>query len=99
MAFKRSAVRSRLSPPITRVTQESRFFGNEILVLCCNCYDVHSKAKLLQVDVEVDVQFVVPVDLHPFNQAVDNHFFRFQVCLVIHIRPGDYVLVLCVESI
>ena len=73
--------------------QESHFFGSEIFVLCCNRHNVFSKAKLLQVDIEINVQFVVPIDLHPFNQAVDNHLFRFQVCLVVHLRPGNNVLI------
>ena len=35
--------------------------------LCGNRHDVQSASELLKVDIEVNVQFVVPVDLHPLD--------------------------------
>lgn len=32
---------------------------------CRNVHNIHAQAELLKVDVEVNVQLVVPVDLHP----------------------------------
>ena len=61
---------------ITRVTQKTRFFGNGVFVLCHT--DCKVRGKLLQVDVEVDAQLIVPADLHPFDEAVDNHLFGLQ---------------------
>ena len=74
MAFKRSAVRSRLSPPLDTLrfifysfSPENEYF------LCRNPNDVKAHAKLLKVDVKVDMQLVVPVDIHSLDKTVDNH--------------------------
>ena len=93
MAFKRSAVRSRLSPP----SQGKEFFlaaEKRRGFLCRNRCDIQS--KLLQVNVEVDVQLVVPVDLHSLNQAVDDHLLGLHAGAVVHVGPGDDVVILCV---
>ena len=69
MAFKRSAVRSRLSPPTFKecrqkpVSEKKRVFAMRLWS------HVHSEAKLLKVDVEVNMQLVVPVNLHPLDQG------------------------------
>ena len=56
MAFKRSAVRSRLSPPsLKRVKRKPHFFGNEVFALCGNRHDVQPTSKLLKVDIEINV--------------------------------------------
>ena len=88
MAFKRSAVRSRLSPPsLKRVKRKPHFFGNEVFALCGNRHDVQPTCELLKVDIEINVQLVVPVDLYPLDQAVDNHFFVLYAGRVVHFRP------------
>ena len=75
MAFKRSAVRSRLSPPsLKRVKRKPHFFGNEVFALCGNHHDVQPTCELLKVDIEVNVRFVVLVDRRPLAQAGDDHF-------------------------
>ena len=50
MAFKRSAVRSRLSPPSQRECEEKpHFFGSGVFALCGDGNDVHAHAELLRV--------------------------------------------------
>ena len=99
MAFKRSAVRSRLSPPLDTLrfifysfSPENEYF------LCRNPNDVKAHAKLLKVDVEVDVQLVVPVDIHPLDKAVDDHLLGFDTCGIVHISPRNNIIVLSVQG-
>ena len=48
MAFKRSAVRSRLSPPSQRdCERKPHFFGSGVFALCGDGNDVHAHAELL----------------------------------------------------
>ena len=97
MAFKRSAVRSRLSPPKGTLSFIFYSFSPENgYFLCRNPNDVKAHAKLLKVDVKVDMQLVVPVDLHPLNNAVDNHLLGLNACGIVHIGPGNNIVVLCV---
>ena len=82
MAFKRSAVRSRLSPPSPESETKNSFLkGNGFFVLCGDFYNIQSKAELRKINVEINVEFIVPVDLHPADQAVDDLAFqdRFHV--------------------
>ena len=68
MAFRRSAVRSRLSPPTVRehrqkpVSEKKRVFA-----LRGYGHSVQAETKLVKVDIEVNVQLVIPVDFHPAN--------------------------------
>ena len=41
--------------------------GSEVLFLCGNRHDVQPAAELLKVDIEINVQLVVPVDIHPLD--------------------------------
>jgi len=97
MAFKRSAVRSRLSPPkgirsfiFYSFSPENEYF------LCRNPNDVKSHAKLLKVDVKVDMQLVVPVDIHPLDKAVDDHLLSLNACGIVHISPRNNIVILSV---
>ncbi len=76
MAFKRSAVRSRLSPPsqgkvLFLASERKRGF-----VLCGDFYNIQSHAELRKINVEINVELIVPVDLHLADQAVDDLAFR-----------------------
>ena len=55
--------------------------------LCCNMDNIQTHAELLKVNVKVDVQLVVPVDLHPLDKTVDDHFLGFDACGIVHISP------------
>ena len=70
-----------------RVKRKPHFFGNEVFALCSNRDYIHAQAELLQIDIEVDVQFIVPIDLHPFDQAVDDHLLCLKAGGVVHFRP------------
>ena len=94
MAFKRSAVRSRLSPPSQ---------GKELLLpvafmrrvfLCRNRSHIQPQAELLKRNVEINVELIIPVNFHPADQAVDNHLLCLQAGGILHIRPGDDVVIL-----
>ena len=65
--------------------------------LCSDGNDVHAHAELLKVNVKVDMQLVVPVDLHPLDKAVDDHFLCLHAGGVVHISPRDNVIVLGVQ--
>ena len=92
MAFKRSAVRSRLSPPsLKRVKRKPHFFGNEVFVLCGKRHDVQHTCELLKVDIEVNVRFVVLIDRHPLAQAGDDHFFA-SILAVSYIFAHEMIL-------
>ena len=73
MAFKRSAVRSRLSPPSQGKVLFLAPAKERGFVLCGNRNDVRSETELLKVDIKINVQLIAPVDFHPFDQAVDDH--------------------------
>ena len=45
-----------------RFRMEARF-----CFLCGNRHDVQPAAELLKVDIEINVQLVVPVDIHPLD--------------------------------
>ena len=95
MAFKRSAVRSRLSPPSPRdCERKPHFFGSGVFALCSDGNDVHAHAELLKVNVKVDMQLVVPVDLHPLDKAVDDHFLCLHAGGVVHINTFERMLLL-----
>ena len=57
--------------------------GNGLLFLCGDFHNVQPEAKLCKVNVEINVQFIVPIDLHPADQAVDDHFLCLQAGRVI----------------
>ena len=57
--------------------------GNGLLFLCGDFHNVQPQAKLCKVNVEINVQLVVPIDLHPTDQAVDDHFLCLQAGRVI----------------
>lgn len=46
-------------------------------------YHIQPQIKLGEVDVEINMQFVAPIDFDPTDQAVDNHFLCLQVSRVI----------------
>ena len=51
----------------------THFHPKMSIFLCRNPNDVKAHTKLLKVDVKVDMQLVVPVDIHPLDKAVDDH--------------------------
>ena len=55
--------------------------------LCHKRLHIQSEAELLKVDVEVDMQLVIPVNLNPLDKAVDDHLLCFQTGRVVHIGP------------
>ncbi len=57
--------------------------GNGLLFLCGDFHNVQPQAELCKVNVEINVQLVVPIDLHPTDQAVDDHFLCLQAGRVI----------------
>ena len=57
--------------------------GNGFLFLCGDFHNVQPQAELCKVNVEINVQLVVPIDLHPTDQAVDDHFLCLQAGRVI----------------
>ena len=58
-------------PLISTISRERTFprFRKEarFCFLCGNRHDVQPAAELLKVDIEINVQFVVPVDMHPLD--------------------------------
>ena len=66
MAFKRSAVRSRLFPPSPESeTKDSFLKRNESFVLCGDFCNVYSRAELRKVNVEINVQLIALIYRHP----------------------------------
>ena len=61
--------------------------------LCRNPNDVQSHAELLKVDVKVDMQLVVPVDIHPLDKAVYDHLLGLNACGVSHISPRNNIVI------
>ena len=57
--------------------------GSGFLLLCGYFYHIQPQIKLGKVDIEINMQFVAPIDFDPTDQAVDNHFLCFQVSCVI----------------
>ena len=57
--------------------------GNGLLFLCGDFHNVQPQAELCKVNVEINVQLVVPIDLHPTDQAVDNHLLCLQAGRVV----------------
>ena len=86
MAFKRSAVRSRLSPPTSRRSSENSFLKRNGFLLYA-LYNVHAYAELLKVNVNVNMQLVIPVNLHAANQTAHDHCLGPYACVVVHIGP------------
>lgn len=70
-----------------RVKQKPHFFGNEVFVLCGNRNYIHSQVELLKIDIEVDMQIIVPIDFHPLDQTVHDHFLCLKAGGVVHFRP------------
>src|SRR5699024_11544089 len=98
MAFKRSAVRSRLSPPSPRdCERKPHFFGSGVFALCSDGNDVHAHAELLKVNVKVDMQLVVPVDLHPRSEEHTSELqSRFDiVCRLLLEKKNSNILIFC----
>ena len=58
-------------PLISTISRERTFprFRKEarFCFLCGNSHDVQPVAELLKVDIEINVQLVVPVDIHPLD--------------------------------
>ena len=58
-------------PLISTISRERTFprFRKEagFCFLCGNRHDVQLAAELLKVDIEINVQLVVPVDIHPLD--------------------------------
>lgn len=65
-------------------------------VLCGDRNNVQAHTELRKVNIKVNVQFIVPVDLHPLNQAVDDHFLGLHAGCVVHIGPGNNIVVLSI---
>ena len=57
--------------------------GSEVLFLCGDFYDVQSQAELRKINVEINVQLIAPIDLHPADQAVNDHFLCLQAGRVV----------------
>lgn len=57
--------------------------GSGFFLLRGYFYHIQPQVKLSKVDVEINMQFIAPIDFDPTDQAVDNHFLCFQVSCVI----------------
>ena len=62
--------------------------------LCRNRNHIQPQAELLEINVEINVELIIPVNFHPADQAVDNHLLCLQAGGIVHIRPGDDVVIL-----
>lgn len=87
-------------PPSPESEARNSFLkGNGFFVLCGNLNNVQSQAELRKINVEINVQLIVPIDLHPTDQAVDNHFLCLKAGRVVKICPGDHIVVLLLQGV
>ena len=59
---------------ITESVKKTSLLWKWGFALCCDCRNVQSSAELLKVNIEIDMQPIVPIHLHAPDQAAHDHF-------------------------